>query len=180
MSTTTQCSEATVSYFTFLPTLMEEQAHSDSGVLDDAPGGDLAPGAPRRVLVVDDSLLMRSAASLGLGRVDGWEVATASCGRDGRGTDLLGQAGVDPDAGLGTGILLFAYAWPAVSMLAAYAVKQIEVQRGMSWLARPLLYLVGYGPLLCAITAAAYVEEARGSALVWEKTEKLGAVGDLA
>jgi hypothetical protein len=40
-------------------------------------------------------------------------------------------------------------------MLAAYAVKQIEVQRGMSWLARPLLYLVGYGPLLCAITAAA-------------------------
>jgi CheY-like chemotaxis protein len=83
MSTTTHCSEATVSYFTFLPTLMEEQAHSDPGVLDDAQGGDLAAGAPRRVLVVDDSLLMRSAASLGLGRVDGWEVATASCGRDG-------------------------------------------------------------------------------------------------
>jgi cellulose synthase/poly-beta-1,6-N-acetylglucosamine synthase-like glycosyltransferase len=99
---------------------------------------------------------------------------------DARGTDLAGQAGVDPDAGLGTGILLFAYAWPAVSMLAAYAVKQIEVQRGMSWLARPLLYLVGYGPLLCAITAAAYVEEARGRALIWEKTEKRGAVGDLA
>jgi hypothetical protein len=70
-------------------------------------------------------------------------------------------------------MLLFAYAWPAASMLAAYAVKRIEVQRGLSWLARPLLYLVGYGPLLCAITAAAYVEEARGSALVWEKTEKL-------
>jgi CheY-like chemotaxis protein len=83
MSTTTQCSEATVSYFTFLPTLMEEQAHTDPGVLDDAPGGHLSPGGPRRVLVVDDSLLMRSAASLGLGRVDGWQVATASCGRDG-------------------------------------------------------------------------------------------------
>lgn len=76
---------------------------------------------------------------------------------DARGTDLAGQAGIDADA-----------------------VKRIEVQRGLSWLARPLLYLVGYGPLLCAITAAAYVEEARGSALVWEKTEKLGAVGDLA
>jgi chemotaxis protein methyltransferase CheR len=34
--------------------------------------------------------------------------------------------------------------------------------------------------LLCAITADAYVQEARGSALVWEKTEKRGAVGDLA
>jgi hypothetical protein len=34
--------------------------------------------------------------------------------------------------------------------------------------------------LLCAITADAYVQEARGSALVWERTEKRGAVGDLA
>jgi CheY-like chemotaxis protein len=83
MPTTTRCSEATVSYFTFLPTLVEEQAHPDPGVLDGAPGGHLVPGGPRRVLVVDDSLLMRSAAALGLGRVAGWEVATASCGRDG-------------------------------------------------------------------------------------------------
>jgi cellulose synthase/poly-beta-1,6-N-acetylglucosamine synthase-like glycosyltransferase len=94
--------------------------------------------------------------------------------------DLVRRLGVEPDAGLGTALLLFAYAWPALSMLAAYTVKNIEIQRGMSWLARPLLYVVGYGPLLCAITAAAYVEEARGSALVWEKTEKRGAVGDLA
>jgi cellulose synthase/poly-beta-1,6-N-acetylglucosamine synthase-like glycosyltransferase len=99
---------------------------------------------------------------------------------DARATDVLRHVSVDPDAGLATGLLLFAYAWPAASMLAAYAVKRIEVLRGMSWLAPPLLYLVGYGPLLCAITAAAYVEEARGRALVWEKTEKRGAVGDLA
>ena len=98
---------------------------------------------------------------------------------DEHGADLARQMGVDP-GGLATGLLLFAYVWLAASMLAAYAVKRIELQPGMTWLARPLLYVVGYGPLLCAITAAAYVEEARGSAMVWEKTEKLGAVGDLA
>jgi cellulose synthase/poly-beta-1,6-N-acetylglucosamine synthase-like glycosyltransferase len=94
--------------------------------------------------------------------------------------DLARQMGVDPEAGLATGLLLFAYVWLSASMLAAYGVKRIEALRGMSWLARPLLYVVGYGPLLCAITAAAYVEEARGSDLVWEKTEKRGAVGNLA
>jgi CheY-like chemotaxis protein len=83
MPTTTRCAEATVSYFTFLPTLMEEQAHTDPGALDDTPAGPLTAGGPRRVLVVDDSLLMRSAATLGLGRVAGWEVASASSGRDG-------------------------------------------------------------------------------------------------
>jgi hypothetical protein len=31
--------------------------------------------------------------------------------------------------------------------------------------------LVGYGPLLCAITAAAYVKELLGKEMVWEKTE---------
>jgi cellulose synthase/poly-beta-1,6-N-acetylglucosamine synthase-like glycosyltransferase len=94
--------------------------------------------------------------------------------------ELMRQVGIDPAAGLATGLLLFAYVWPAVSMLAAYGVKRIERVRGLSWLAPPLLYVVGYGPLLCAITAAAYVAEARGRELVWEKTEKLGAVGDLA
>ena len=47
-------------------------------------------------------------------------------------------------------------------------------------LARPLLYVVGYGPLLCAITAAAYVAELRRAEMAWEKTEKTGTVGDLA
>jgi CheY-like chemotaxis protein len=83
MPTTTRCAEATVSYFTFLPTLMEEQAHTDAGARDDTRDAHLTPGGARRVLVVDDSLLMRSAATLGLGRVDGWEVASAASGRDG-------------------------------------------------------------------------------------------------
>lgn len=83
MPATTRRSEPTVSYFTFLPTLMEEQAETARGVLDDTPNGHLTPGRPRRVLVVDDSLLMRSAATLGLGRVAGWQVATAASGHDG-------------------------------------------------------------------------------------------------
>ena len=52
--------------------------------------------------------------------------------------------------------------------------------RVAGWLARPLLYVVGYGPLLCAITAAAYLAELRRAEMAWEKTEKTGAVGDLA
>jgi CheY-like chemotaxis protein len=40
-------------------------------------------GAARRVLVVGDSPLGLSAAVLGLGRVAGWDAATASCARDG-------------------------------------------------------------------------------------------------
>jgi cellulose synthase/poly-beta-1,6-N-acetylglucosamine synthase-like glycosyltransferase len=97
-----------------------------------------------------------------------------------QGADLTQRVGVDASAGLGTALLLFAYVWLAASMLAAYAMKRVAGTQRMAWLARPLLYVVGFGPLLCTITAAAYLEEARGTALVWEKTEKLGAVGDLA
>src|SRR3954451_1274597 len=78
------------------------------------------------------------------------------------------------------GWLLFAYVWLSASMLAAYLVKRLEPVRGVGALARPLLYVVGYGPLLCAITAAAYLAELRHAEMRWEKTEKTGAVGDLA
>jgi cellulose synthase/poly-beta-1,6-N-acetylglucosamine synthase-like glycosyltransferase len=70
------------------------------------------------------------------------------------------------------GALLFAYVWLSASMLAAYLVRRLE--------AVPLLYVVGYGPLLCAIAAAAYVAELRHAEMRWEKTEKTGAIGDLA
>ena len=42
----------------------------------------------------------------------------------------------------------------------------------------PLLYVVGYGPLLASITAAAYGKELRGAEMRWEKTEKTGKVGE--
>jgi cellulose synthase/poly-beta-1,6-N-acetylglucosamine synthase-like glycosyltransferase len=77
-------------------------------------------------------------------------------------------------------LLLFAYVWLSASMLAAYLVRRLESVPYAGWLARPLLYIVGYGPLLCAITAAAYIAELRHAEMAWEKTEKTGAVGDLA
>ena len=40
----------------------------------------------------------------------------------------------------------------------------------------PLLYVVGFGPVLCAITLDAYVKQWRGAAAVWDKTEKTGRV----
>jgi cellulose synthase/poly-beta-1,6-N-acetylglucosamine synthase-like glycosyltransferase len=80
----------------------------------------------------------------------------------------------------GDAALLFAYVWLSTSMLAAYGVKRLETVPLLGWAARPLIYVVGYGPLLCAITAAAYIKEIQGSEMVWEKTEKTGTVGDLA
>jgi hypothetical protein len=78
------------------------------------------------------------------------------------------------------GWLLFAYIWLSASMLFAYLLKRLERVRRVGGLARPLLYVVGYGPLLCAIAAAAYLAELRHAEMRWEKTEKTGAVGDLA
>jgi cellulose synthase/poly-beta-1,6-N-acetylglucosamine synthase-like glycosyltransferase len=77
-------------------------------------------------------------------------------------------------------VLLFSYVWLSASMLAAYLVRRVESVTRLRWLARPLLYVVGYGPLLCAITAAAYLAELRRAEMAWEKTEKTGTVGNLA
>jgi cellulose synthase/poly-beta-1,6-N-acetylglucosamine synthase-like glycosyltransferase len=92
----------------------------------------------------------------------------------------LREIGIAPNGALRDAALLFTYVWLSTSMLAAWLVKQVESVRGVGRLAPALLYLVGYGPLLCAITATAYVKEIRGTEMVWEKTEKSGAVGDLA
>ncbi len=66
-------------------------------------------------------------------------------------------------------------------MLAAWLLKLLDVgaAAAAARLVAPGLYVVGYGPLLCAITAAAYVKEARGAEMRWDKTEKVGAVGEL-
>ncbi|HVV57072.1 MAG TPA: glycosyltransferase family 2 protein [Gaiellaceae bacterium] len=72
--------------------------------------------------------------------------------------------------------VLFVYAWLATSMLAAYALKRLEDVRRLRLLVAPLLYLVGYGPLLCAMTGAAYIRELRGTEARWEKTVKTGKV----
>jgi cellulose synthase/poly-beta-1,6-N-acetylglucosamine synthase-like glycosyltransferase len=76
--------------------------------------------------------------------------------------------------------LLFIYAWMSCSMAAAYLVKLLSAWSPARRLIGPLIYLVGYGPLLCAMTAAAYVKEMQGAEMTWDKTEKTGAVGEIA
>ena len=77
-------------------------------------------------------------------------------------------------------LLLFAYVWLSASMLAAFLLRRLERVPYAGRLAPLLLYVVGYGPLLCAVTAAAYVAELRHAEMRWEKTEKTGTVGDMA
>jgi hypothetical protein len=40
-----------------------------------------------------------------------------------------------------------------------------------------MIYIAGYGSLLCAVTFGAYIKEATGAAKTWDKTEKTGKVG---
>jgi cellulose synthase/poly-beta-1,6-N-acetylglucosamine synthase-like glycosyltransferase len=76
-------------------------------------------------------------------------------------------------------IVLFVYVWLSASMVAAYLVKRLEDSGHLGFLVAPLLYVVGYGPLLCAMTAGAYIKQLRGAEMKWDKTEKTGAVGEL-
>ena len=39
-----------------------------------------------------------------------------------------------------------------------------------------LVYIGGYGPLLCAVTIAAYLREFQHAEMRWDKTEKTGKV----
>lgn len=74
-----------------------------------------------------------------------------------------------------TVLTLTAYAWLTLCMVAAWLVRRVELG---PWkrLVPTLIYLVGYGPLLCAITVDAFVKEFKGAAQVWDKTEKVGRV----
>jgi len=76
------------------------------------------------------------------------------------------------------GVVLFTYSWLTLSMVLAYGVKLLSARRRLRPLAGALVYIVGYGPLLCAIAGAAFLAELRGAELRWEKTEKTGLVGE--
>ena len=71
---------------------------------------------------------------------------------------------------------LFVYAWISLAMIGAWLAKIVE----KTWIGRlltPLLvYLVGYGPLLCAVTVDSYIKEFRHADAKWDKTEKIGRV----
>ncbi len=92
------------------------------------------------------------------------------------GDALPAVVGLDLDATAATVWTLGLYAWPVLSMLLARVVHDLEGVPVVGLLSRPLLYLVGFGPLLCAITVHAYVREWRGAPRTWDKTEKTGTV----
>jgi uncharacterized membrane protein len=89
---------------------------------------------------------------------------------------------VDRALGLGTGhgapgwLIVSIYAWLTVSLAVAYLAKAVEPSRFGRLLSPVLIYLVGYGSVLCACTFASYVLELRGAEARWDKTEKTGKV----
>ncbi len=68
------------------------------------------------------------------------------------------------------------YIWIPFSMVGAWAARRVEKTRVGPFLAPLLLYLVGYGSLLCAITFDSYIKELRHAEAKWDKTEKTGRV----
>ncbi|HEY0933529.1 MAG TPA: glycosyltransferase family 2 protein, partial [Trebonia sp.] len=73
-------------------------------------------------------------------------------------------------------ITVFSYAWLGAALALGYLVKVVEPHRGGRLFSAVLLYLAGYGSLLCACTFASYVKELRGAEMSWDKTEKTGTV----
>lgn len=71
---------------------------------------------------------------------------------------------------------LSVYIWISLCMLGAWLAKVLDAAGAPQWLLALYVYLIGYGPILCAITFDAYIKEARGAAMVWDKTEKTGRV----
>ncbi|HXR45781.1 MAG TPA: glycosyltransferase family 2 protein, partial [Pseudolysinimonas sp.] len=71
---------------------------------------------------------------------------------------------------------VFVYLWISLSMVVAWLARDIEGTRVGRHLTPLLVYLVGYGPLLCAVAVDAYVKEFRRADARWEKTEKIGRV----
>lgn len=104
-----------------------------------------------------------------------WVVAPGPVGElVGRGVEALGGSW---DSQTRHWLVLGVYVWISACMVAAWAVYRLERVPVLRRLVPALTVLVGYGPLLCAVTFAAYVAELRGAASTWEKTEKTGKVG---
>jgi cellulose synthase/poly-beta-1,6-N-acetylglucosamine synthase-like glycosyltransferase len=68
----------------------------------------------------------------------------------------------------------FMYGWVSLSMLAAWGLFRLERAGVPRWLRNGLLVLVGYGPLLCAISFTALATAWRKSDMHWDKTVKSG------
>jgi cellulose synthase/poly-beta-1,6-N-acetylglucosamine synthase-like glycosyltransferase len=68
------------------------------------------------------------------------------------------------------------YVWIPFSMVGAWLARQVERTWIGPFLTPLLIYLVGYGSLLCAITFDSYIKELRHADAKWDKTEKTGRV----
>ncbi|MGV8881806.1 MAG: glycosyltransferase family 2 protein [Rhodoglobus sp.] len=71
---------------------------------------------------------------------------------------------------------LFVYSWISLAMVGAWIAKAVEATTIGRFLSPALIYLVGYGPLLCAVTVDAYIKEFTKAEAKWDKTEKIGRV----
>ncbi|MGN6273801.1 MAG: glycosyltransferase family 2 protein [Protaetiibacter sp.] len=87
---------------------------------------------------------------------------------------LPGLFGLELSPAGETILTVFVYVWISAAMLAAWGARAVEKTRAGRWLAPLLLYLVGYGPMLCAITVDSYIKEWRRADASWIKTEKVG------
>ncbi|HEY5851148.1 MAG TPA: glycosyltransferase family 2 protein [Lysobacter sp.] len=76
-------------------------------------------------------------------------------------------------------VVVALYAWVGGCMAAGWGLYRLERAGAPPWLVRPLLAVVGYGPVLCAVSFAAYVAEWRGAERSWDKTVKIGKVRQL-
>jgi cellulose synthase/poly-beta-1,6-N-acetylglucosamine synthase-like glycosyltransferase len=90
------------------------------------------------------------------------------------GHELAAAAGVGVTLGWVGGIELFTYVWLSACMGVAFLGKVAESRRFGRFLGPLFVYIGGYGPLLCAITTAAYIKELRHAEAKWDKTEKTG------
>jgi hypothetical protein len=73
-------------------------------------------------------------------------------------------------------LTLAIYIWIPFSMVVAWLARTADRTRAGRWLAPTLIYLAGYGSLLCAITFDSYLKELAHVEARWDKTEKVGRV----
>jgi cellulose synthase/poly-beta-1,6-N-acetylglucosamine synthase-like glycosyltransferase len=89
---------------------------------------------------------------------------------------VMTAAGFTTTSGWVRGVELFTYTWLGACMGVAFLGKVAEPRRFGRVLSPLFVYIGGYGPLLCAITTAAYIKELRHAEQKWDKTEKTGKV----
>lgn len=68
------------------------------------------------------------------------------------------------------------YLWAPIAMLGAWLARAVERLPGGAFVAGLIVYVCGFGSLLCAITVDSYVKEWRRADTAWVKTEKTGRI----